>query len=77
MMKREHISRIFSKIPTLTTDRFVLRRLSPDDSDDMTARDVKTHVIDHDTIFIAERDVFQRNALFDSGQNDSIGFFRQ
>ena len=34
-MKREHISRIFSKIPTLTTDRFILRRLSPDDSDDM------------------------------------------
>ena len=34
-MKREHICRIFSKIPTLTTDRFILRKLSFDDTDDM------------------------------------------
>lgn len=34
-MKKEHICRIFSKIPTLTTDRFILRKLSLDDTDDM------------------------------------------
>ena len=35
IMKRENVSRIFSKIPTLTTERFILRRISIDDSDDM------------------------------------------
>ena len=34
-MKRELISSIFSKIPTLSTDRFILRQMSVDDSDDM------------------------------------------
>ena len=35
IMKREHINRIFSKIPTLSTERFILRRMSVDDCDDM------------------------------------------
>lgn len=34
-MKKEHICRIFSNIPTLTTDRFILRKPSLDDTDDM------------------------------------------
>ena len=34
-MKRELICQIFSHIPTLTTDRFILRKLTVDDSDDM------------------------------------------
>ena len=34
-MKKEHIYRIFSKIPTLETDRFILRQIILDDIDDM------------------------------------------
>ena len=34
-MKKESICRIFSDIPTLSTDRFILRKLSLDDTDDM------------------------------------------
>ena len=34
-MKKEPICRIFSNIPTLTTDRFILRKPSLDDTDDM------------------------------------------
>lgn len=34
-MKRETVYAIFSKIPTLETERFVLRKLSMDDTDDM------------------------------------------
>ena len=34
-MKKESICRIFSNIPTLNSDRFVLRKLSLDDTDDM------------------------------------------
>ena len=34
-MKREAIYSIFSKIPTLETERFTLRKLSMDDTDDM------------------------------------------
>ncbi len=34
-MKRETIYKIFSDIPTLETDRFILRRMSVDDTDDM------------------------------------------
>ncbi len=34
-MKKESICRIFSEMPRLTTDRFVLRKLSLDDTDDM------------------------------------------
>ena len=34
-MKREAVYSIFSKIPTLETERFTLRKLSMDDTDDM------------------------------------------
>ena len=34
-MKKENICRIFSEMPILTTDRFILRKLSLDDTDDM------------------------------------------
>lgn len=34
-MKREHIYKIFSNIPTLETERFILRKMSVDDTDDM------------------------------------------
>ena len=34
-MKKESICRIFSNIPTLSTDRLILRKLSIDDTDDM------------------------------------------
>ena len=34
-MKRETVYRIFSKMPTLETERFVLRQISIDDTDDM------------------------------------------
>jgi ribosomal-protein-alanine N-acetyltransferase len=34
-MKKEFIYKVFSKLPELETDRFILRRLHPDDADDM------------------------------------------
>jgi ribosomal-protein-alanine N-acetyltransferase len=34
-MKKESIYRIFSKLPELQTDRFILRRMLPEDADDM------------------------------------------
>ena len=34
-MKREHIHKIFSNIPTIRTERLVLRKMSLDDTDDM------------------------------------------
>lgn len=34
-MKKEFIYGIFSKLPELQTDRFILRRMRPDDADDM------------------------------------------
>ena len=34
-MKRDHIHKIFSKIPTIKTDRLTLRKLSLDDTDDL------------------------------------------
>ena len=34
-MKKETIYRIFSNIPTLETERFLLRKMSMDDTDDM------------------------------------------
>ena len=34
-MKREYIHKIFSKIPTLKTDLLTLRKMTPDDTDDM------------------------------------------
>jgi ribosomal-protein-alanine N-acetyltransferase len=34
-MKKESIYRIFSKLPELQTERFILRRMLPEDADDM------------------------------------------
>ena len=34
-MKKEFIYKVFSKLPELETDRFILRRLCPEDADDM------------------------------------------
>lgn len=34
-MRKEHISKIFSDIPVLKTERFILRKISLDDTDDM------------------------------------------